>query len=309
MNPCRLSWAGICIALVALAGGNAHGQEYRDVVVIVLDGSGSMGELMGKGGQRQQKMAAASEALKTVLLQIPDSTHVGLLAFGQRASDGNWAYEIGPRDDARMTAAIDSIRPGGGTPLGHYMKLAADRLMKERAKQFGYGSYRMLVVTDGEANDAALVERYTPEIMGRGVTVDVIGVAMAKAHTLANKVHSYRGADDPAALTQALSEVFAEVSSSSSGGGAVDFELLEGLPFEVAAAMVSTLGMPSNDPIGERTRQAAAPRSLSGSNPRNSVPTPPRDAADSDDSGFPRLWGAIFVIVILMLVVRKKRRH
>jgi uncharacterized protein YegL len=309
MSPFRRSWAGICIALAALVGGNVHGQEYRDVVVIVLDGSGSMGEMMGQGGQRQQKMAAASEALKTVLLQIPDSTHVGLLAFGQRAGSGNWVYEIGPRDDARMTAAIDSIRPGGGTPLGFHMKLAADQLMKEREKQFGYGSYRMLVVTDGEANDANLVEKYTPEIMARGVTVDVIGVAMAKAHTLANKVHSYRGADDPAALTQALSEVFAEVSSSSSDGGTVDFELLEGLPFEVAAAMVSTLGMPSNDPIGERTRQAAASRPLSGSNPRNSVPSFPRDADDSGDSGFPRLWGAIFVIVILMLIVRKKRRH
>ena len=308
MSPFRLTWAGICIALAALVGGNAHGQEYRDVVVIVLDGSGSMGESLGTGGQRKQKMMAASEALKTVLLQIPDSTHVGLLAFGQGAV-GHWVYEIGPRDDARMTAAIDSVRPRGGTPLGLHMKLAADRLMKERAKQFGYGSYRMLVVTDGEANDANLVEKYTPESRGRGVTVDVIGVAMVKAHTLANKVHSYRGADDPAALTQALSEVFAEVSASSSGGGAVDFELLEGLPFEVAAAMVSTLGMPSNNPIGERTRQAAAPRPLSGSNPRSSVPIPPRDTGDSGDSGFPRLWGAIFVIVIVMRAVKKKRRH
>ena len=76
------------------------------------------------------------------------------------------------------------------------MKKGADTLLKARKSQYGYGSYRLLVVTDGEASDPGLVERFTPDIISRGIITDVIGVDMNKAHTLATKVHSYRSAND-----------------------------------------------------------------------------------------------------------------
>ena len=56
---------------------------------------------------------------------------------------------------------------------------------------------QLLVVTDGEANDAGLVDGYTPDIISRGITIDAIGVEMQSRRTLANMVHSYRNADDP----------------------------------------------------------------------------------------------------------------
>ena len=64
-----------------------------------------------------------------------------------------------------LNGAIDSITSQGGTPLGEYMKQGADALLDARKKQFGYGTYRLLVVTDGEANDAGLVDGYTPDII------------------------------------------------------------------------------------------------------------------------------------------------
>jgi hypothetical protein len=218
--------------------------QVTDNVVVVVDASGSMGAPMG-GSTR---MSVAKDALKQVLKQIPDTTHVGILVFPQ----GNWVYPLGPRKESMLAGAIDSIQSGGGTPLGDYMKRGADALLEARKKQFGYGTYRLLVVTDGEAGDARQVEAYTPDIISRGITIDCIGVEMASRHTLATKVHSYRNANDPESLKQAISEVFAEVASGDAGpGGENAFELITDLPEATASAMLKSLSTSGNQPIGE----------------------------------------------------------
>ena len=218
--------------------------QVTDNVVVVVDASGSMGAPMG-GSTR---MSVAKNALKQVLDQIPDTTHVGILVFPR----GNWVYPLGPRKESMLAGAIDSIQSGGGTPLGEYMKRGADVLLNARRKQFGYGTYRLLVVTDGEAGDARQVEAYTPDIISRGITIDCIGVEMASRHTLATKVHSYRNANDPESLKQAISEVFAEVASGDAGpGGENAFELIADLPEATASAMLKSLSTSGNQPIGE----------------------------------------------------------
>jgi len=218
--------------------------QVTDNVVVVVDASGSMGAPMG-GSTR---MSVAKNALKQVLDQIPDTTHVGILVFPR----GNWVYPLGPRKESMLAGAIDSIQSGGGTPLGEYMKRGSDVLLNARRKQFGYGTYRLLVVTDGEAGDARQVEAYTPDIISRGITIDCIGVEMASRHTLATKVHSYRNANDPESLKQAISEVFAEVASGDAGpGGENAFELIADLPEATASAMLKSLSTSGNQPIGE----------------------------------------------------------
>jgi hypothetical protein len=162
--------------------------------------------------------------------------------------------------------------------LGRYIKKGADRLLQERVKQFGYGSYRLLVVTDGEAEDPQLVDRFTPDVIARGITVDVIGVAMNRRHTLATKVHSYRSASDPAALKRALAEVFAEVGSSKDDvAHAEAFALLEPIPAELAKSAIQALSVSGNHPIGERPPPAPTP------SPARSAasPTPPQPPAPS----------------------------
>ena len=218
--------------------------QVTDNVVVVVDASGSMGAPMG-GSTR---MSVAKNALKQVLDQIPDTTHVGILVFPR----GDWVYPLGPRKESMLAGAIDSIQSGGGTPLGEYMKRGSDVLLNARRKQFGYGTYRLLVVTDGEAGDARQVEAYTPDIISRGITIDCIGVEMASRHTLATKVHSYRNANDPESLKQAISEVFAEVASGDAGpGGENAFELITDLPEATASAMLKSLSTSGNQPIGE----------------------------------------------------------
>lgn len=263
----------VALALLVCSGGIARGQAHHDNVVIVLDASGSMRSKMP--GASMSKMDAAKGALKAILQKLPPSTQVGLLVFSAAGlkPENEWVCPLGPRDDATLLPAIDRLEGGNGTPLGAYLKRAADRLLEERAKQFGYGSYRMLVLTDGEAQDQNLVDRYTPEIMARGITLDVIGVAMSRDHTLATKAHSYRRANDPESLNRALREVFAEVAASGTDLTRSEaFDALAPLPAETVSAMIQALCASGNHPIGT---QSASSKPAS---PRPTAAVPPTTA-------------------------------
>lgn len=228
------------------------GMVYHDNVVIVLDASGSMDERMGS----VKKIDAAKTALKGVIKEATSQTQIGLVVFSASNLKNEWVYPLGPRDDAKLKQAIDLPRPGGNTPLAAYIKKGADRLLLEREKQFGYGSYRLLIVTDGEANvQTNLVDPYTFDVMSRGITVDVIGVNMAQKHTLATKVHSYRLADNPDSLKRAIEAVFAEVGGvSDDKAGADDFQVIAPLPSEMASAIIKSLSASGNHPIGEKPK-------------------------------------------------------
>ena len=115
------AWLGaVSASLWAMPLGQAQVQV-TDNVVVVVDASGSMGANMA--GTGRDRMSVAKDALKQVLDQIPDTTHVGILVFPR----GDWVYPLGPRKDSMLAGAIDSIQSGGGTPLGDYMKRGADR--------------------------------------------------------------------------------------------------------------------------------------------------------------------------------------
>ena len=226
---------------------NSTGQH----VVVVLDDSGSMNESMRRD-RRTTKMEAAKQALIVVLESLPADSQVGVVALNARVgnrSGNNWVIPLGPIDKQQATQAIRNLGAKGGTPLGSFMKVGADALLQARDKDH-YGSYRLLIVTDGEAGDQHRVESFLPDILGRGITTDVIGVDMASRHSLATKVHTYRKADDPESLTQAVREVFAETSSDSGDAGVDDFDLVAGLPDDVAAAAIAALSSSGNHPIG-----------------------------------------------------------
>ncbi|HUW60217.1 MAG TPA: vWA domain-containing protein [Candidatus Bathyarchaeia archaeon] len=296
-------------ALIVVAPPIATAQDRADCVVIILDASGSMDAKMPGG---VKKIDAAKAALQSVLTRIPETTHVGLLVFSGTNVPTPWLYPLGPRDNDALAKAIGLPRPGGNTPLGRFIKTGADRLLEERTKQYGYGSYRLLVVTDGEATDGSLTEQYTPDIIARGITMDVIGVNMKRDHTLATKVHSYRRADDPAALQKALSEILAEVNVSDGDTAAAEaFDLLAPLPAELCGSMIQALAQVNNQPIGqkaaaelEQVRNRVAQRRQQRQQPQ---PVPP--AKDDKEFPFGTLVVGVVIFVILLRALRTRGRR
>lgn len=260
-------------------------------VVILLDDSGSMDQPM-RSNSNLLKMDAAKSAIGTVLQQLPSDANVGLAVLNGRS--GPWVIPFGPLDKARVSESVSRIRASGGTPLGANMKTAADALLDARSNQY-YGTYKLLIITDGEASDPQLVEQYLPEILARGIVMDVIGVDMVGEHSLATRTSSYRKADDPESLTRAISEVMAETSADAGDAGTSDFELLEGFPTEAATVALQALANPSNEPVGGLQ---PANGNVQSNYPGNSSPQQGSspNAGNNDGGGNP------FGIMLLLLV-------
>jgi hypothetical protein len=232
----------ICIASNFLSLHLAFSQEN---VVIVLDDSGSMNTKMQS---RSSRMDAAKKALASVLKQFRPDTKLGLLLLNGARNHDHWAIPLDHLSANQATKLILSLHADGGTPLGERLREGADALLKLREKQF-YGNYRLLVVSDGEAEDRKMLDAYLPDILSRGIMVDAIGVDMSQDHSLATRVHSYRRADDDAALEKALQEVFAERIESSGDGSQEDYRLLQAIDDSTAKDVLAAISKSNNSAI------------------------------------------------------------
>jgi uncharacterized protein YegL len=291
----------LCIAFVLSLMLVSLGSLARaaDHVVIILDDSGSMNEAMA-GNIR--KMDAAKRALAKVVEQIPDTTNVGILLLNGARANNHWLVPLGAIDKKNATIKVNSIGANGGTPLGEAMRIASDQLLQARNKSV-YGTYRLIVVTDGEATDKALLDQYLPDILSRGLIVDAIGVNMAGNHSLATQVHSYRRADDETALSNAIVEILAESSGDNSGSSDSDFELLNALNDVDAGEILKALAKPNNDPVtgySARTSAGAPPEP-------NWVPPPPAviptAAQAPEKTGFFEMLFGTFCTCMLPILV------
>ena len=249
--------AGIATTLLAPSIANA-----QQNVVIIIDDSGSMAARL-QSNSRISRMTAAQDALIKVLRDVPDSAQVGVLALNSQGQSGNWVIPMGPLDRSDVQQRINSIRADGGTPLGAAMQAALNTLLESRQRQM-YGTYRMLIVTDGEAGDPDLVERYVPIARARGFILDVIGVDMPGDHSLATKATTYRRADDEASLATAIADVFAETTDDSGDAGQSDYDLLAPLPIEVASAALTTLSQVDNTLVDAQSEQGDVAAANSG---------------------------------------------
>ncbi len=276
---------------------SADDNIHKDNIVVILDASGSMQDKFS-GDRTKSKMEAAKAALQEVLAKVPDNTQIGLLVFSGANVQNEWVYPLGPKDIQKLIAAIHLPQPSGNTPLGKYIRIGANRLLEQREKQFSYGNYQLLVVTDGEASDADKVKHYTPEILNRQIRIDVIGVDMKTDHMLANVVDSYRKADDPGELVAAVSAILAETGDTSTDVGSEDaFEYIAPLSSEIAADLIQRLTTPpSNTEIAVKSKESTP---LPPTTPRK-VPAPDLQGTDSDP-GQTTLWFIILLVVLSVI--------
>jgi uncharacterized protein YegL len=322
----RCAWtAAMCSAWMAwlltancVTASPADTQSASDYVVIVVDDSGSMSEKMKRSGTR--RIVAAKSALAKVIEQIPSETRLGVLLLNGARQSNHWLIPLGPVATQDALVAIQKLEPKGGTPLGEAMRLAADELLSVRSKNL-YGTYRLIVVTDGEASDQVLLEQYLPDILSRGLIVDAIGVDMRGDHSLATRVHSYRRADDQTALADAIVEILAENNTLDQAGNDADFEMLQALDGVDSAEIIKALATPNNERVtGFRPNASAsnAPAQPSGAFPIGSAsPASGGTSVTIQPSLFTQVFGSMCacmvpmlmgIVIFFILASNKKRR-
>lgn len=238
----------LLVALIVPWASARAEEKAHDCLVVVMDGSGSMSESMSDGGTR---MVVAKAALQKVLAKVPPDTWIGVVVFSNGVRN-EWVVPLGPRQ-TDMPAKINAVVEGGSTPLGEYIKKGADALVAERERQFNLGQYRLIVVTDGAATDGNLMNRYAPEVVERGIRLDVIGLAMEDTHALAAMADSYQPAQNADQLDRALAKVMQiESSSNPAQAGGDDFAVVSALPDDAVLGIIKAVAGPKgNWPIGE----------------------------------------------------------
>lgn len=243
-------WALMAAGVWAVVESPVLGQDQK--VVVLVDDSGSMNDSMRTDQGRIDRIEAAKVALDQVIDMLPEATtELGVLLLNGESQNNHWLVDLAPLNKETAKRQVQQLRANGGTPLGATIEIGMNKLIALREKQ-KYGTYRLLVVTDGEATDESYMRRVLPDALSRGILFDVIGVDMQSDHSLAKFAHSYRRADDAAAFQEALVEVLAESGGQDDGVG--DFEMLEGLPSEVAAGVLKSLSSPKNGPLRTNNR-------------------------------------------------------
>jgi len=195
---------------ILIAEGEAGEASLTRNFYFIMDGSGSMRERTSNqcGGDQKfnNKIEGADWAIKQFLESVPEDVNIGLYVFDSVGQREVVALGTGNRDE--FTNAVDNIQAAGGTPLAEAIRYGTDQLVSRYRKQLGYGEFRLVVVTDGIADDIPQAALYAAKY---GIPIYTIGLCVDQNHPLRQFSVSYRAADNFADLSQGLQDTLAEL--------------------------------------------------------------------------------------------------
>lgn len=181
--------------------------------VLVLDNSASMNTTNCSG--RDSRMVAGGKAVINFARQRPANDNFGLVIFSSGAAYARVAAPLG-RDRKLFEAEVKKASPDYNTPLGPAIELAYKELVVQYQRQGGYGTYHIVVVTDGDANQGRDPEPVVKEIVGKSpVQVHTVGFCTGERHRLNMPGYAtYATADNAEQINQALLAVLASESET-----------------------------------------------------------------------------------------------
>lgn len=118
----------------------------QDNLVLVVDMSGSMNE-PECAGEYPSKAHAAYFIIGDWLQTLPPELGLGMIMFDATGISVRAPLEA--NNSARVWSAMQSIQAAEGTPLRDAVSMGMAMLEKRAAAQLGYGTYRLVVITDG----------------------------------------------------------------------------------------------------------------------------------------------------------------
>jgi Ca-activated chloride channel homolog len=177
----------------------------------VFDGSGSMKDPPRKAPDADQaftsKIQGAKWAVAEFLSKVPKDANLGLYVFDRYGY--REVLPLGPNNRAAFLQKVQKVEAKGGTPLGTAIAIGSEALKKQYNNQLGYGEYRLIVITDGDATDnlqtgVARAAKYR-------IPIYTIGFDMGNDHSLRKHSISYRSANSAKQLEHALEQAVGEL--------------------------------------------------------------------------------------------------
>lgn len=183
----------------------------------IFDGSGSMADGTCSSGKKGGRIVDARDAMISFERRIPANANLGLFVFDTYSREEKVKLGNGPTNRGDFEKAIRRTSAGSDTPLGLSLKTAMDALAAQASKQGGYGTYHIVVATDGLPNgkegEDALV-RAVDEIVKTPIVLETIGFCIDGGHPLNRPGQTiYHNAMNPADLNKSLEEILAETDA------------------------------------------------------------------------------------------------
>lgn len=152
----------------------------QDNLVFIVDRSGSMSD--GACDSEGSKSEVVIEALSQFIPQIPTATSVAYLDFG----DNTKVVEpLGINNRSELVEAAVNHEPDmGGTDLGEAVRVGYDMLIDQAHVQGSTGTYRLVLIVDGGANDRNRLRRVLKEMSDTPVEVITAGFCIGSNHVL-----------------------------------------------------------------------------------------------------------------------------
>ncbi len=208
--PARSTWPPQAPSDLAIAP-----NLLADNWVFVLDASGSMGSSScGTGGKA--RMETAKDGAIEFASLLPENANLGLIVFSDAKIGGisEW-IKLGTGNRSEFVKKVKGIQPSGGTPLYSSMKLGAKSLTNQAQMQRGYGTYNLVVVTDGEADFGENPTAFAKELVATtSINVYAIGFCVDGKHSLDVKgVTRYTSANNLETLKKGFQAMLVESES------------------------------------------------------------------------------------------------
>lgn len=188
------AWPGVESTVI-----EAQPDPNRRVTAIVLDDSGSMGN----------DIVAAKAAVVGALDAMADTDRVSVLAL-----NAGVVLAFTRVDEARQSlpGLLGPIDSGGGTPLTGSIQSAQNLLEAEAATVRGFGTFRLIVTTDGQADDGIALDAAIESLAsGTPIQVTTIGIGIRGDHVLRREdLGSFVDVANVEALQTALTAAVAE---------------------------------------------------------------------------------------------------
>lgn len=144
----------------------------RSTTVLVFDDSGSM----------SSEIVQAKQAALDFVAKLPPETYFGAIGLNSGV-----LVQPMPVDEAlpALRASLRGVQADGGTPLTGALRAAHEMLRLEAANQRGFGTYQILVTTDGAANDPGLlIDEVVTILRTSPITISTIGLGIGEGHPL-----------------------------------------------------------------------------------------------------------------------------
>jgi Ca-activated chloride channel family protein len=189
----------------------------RNNLVFVVDRSGSMSYdscsgATHTGGGTVSRSDETKVALTSFIPTLPNDLAVGYVEFGTNAQI---TVPLGTNNRQQlMIAAEDHSGSWGGTNLTDAVKFADNMLSDQALLQNSTGTYRIVIITDGVANDTRALANKIGEINTTPIEVMTAGFCIGARHIL-NQIGEtvYVEANDTVALTALLTAAVEDEST------------------------------------------------------------------------------------------------